>query len=61
MELTIKINSTLGMQTNDGKTGYHIEHDERSGAHINVWSGKKTALPFRRQSTNGIAAKRFKK
>nr|WP_329959636.1 RHS repeat-associated core domain-containing protein [Pseudomonas sp. AF03-9] len=31
----------VGMQTADGKTGYRIEHDERNGAHINVWSGKK--------------------
>ena len=33
----------VGMQTADGKTGYRIEYDERSGAHINVWSGKKPA------------------
>ncbi|RAH01500.1 RHS repeat-associated core domain-containing protein [Pseudomonas sp. Leaf98] len=31
----------VGMQTYDGKTGYRVEHDQRSGAHINVWSGKK--------------------
>ncbi|WP_415640284.1 RHS repeat-associated core domain-containing protein, partial [Pseudomonas gessardii] len=31
----------IGMQTIDGKTGYRVEFDERSGAHINVWSGKK--------------------
>ncbi|WP_395607970.1 RHS repeat-associated core domain-containing protein [Pseudomonas sp. B22129] len=31
----------VGMQTDDGKTGYRVEHDNRSGAHINVWSGKK--------------------
>ncbi|WP_459681290.1 RHS repeat-associated core domain-containing protein, partial [Pseudomonas fluorescens] len=30
----------IGMQTADGKTGYRVEHDERNGAHINVWSGK---------------------
>jgi hypothetical protein len=30
----------IGMQTVDGKTGYRVEHDERNGAHINVWSGK---------------------
>ncbi|MCF5097697.1 type IV secretion protein Rhs, partial [Pseudomonas gessardii] len=29
----------IGMQTIDGKTGYRVEFDERSGAHINVWSG----------------------
>ncbi|MGX5797164.1 RHS repeat-associated core domain-containing protein, partial [Pseudomonas sp. E2-15] len=31
----------VGMQTADGKTGYRVEHDDRSGAHINVWSSKK--------------------
>jgi len=30
----------IGMQTIDGKTGFRIEFDRRSGAHINVWSGK---------------------
>lgn len=30
----------IGMQTTDGKTGFRIEFDKRSGAHINVWSGK---------------------
>ncbi|WP_177330520.1 hypothetical protein [Pseudomonas fildesensis] len=31
----------VGMQTADGKTGYRVEPDDRSDAHINVWSGKK--------------------
>nr|WP_315418614.1 RHS repeat-associated core domain-containing protein [uncultured Pseudomonas sp.] len=31
----------VGMQTADGKTGYRVEHDDKSGAHINVWSAKK--------------------
>ncbi|TWP23462.1 hypothetical protein ETU10_06965 [Apibacter muscae] len=30
----------VGMQTMDGKVGFRIEYDARSGAHINVWSGK---------------------
>jgi len=30
----------IGMQTIDGKTGFRVEYDARSGAHINVWSGK---------------------
>ncbi|MDA8481407.1 Rhs family protein, partial [Citrobacter sp. Awk 4] len=30
----------VGMTTLDGKTGFRIEFDERSGAHINVFSGK---------------------
>jgi RHS repeat-associated protein len=29
-----------GMTTADGKTGFRVEYDERSGAHINVESGK---------------------
>ena len=29
----------VGMTTADGKTGFRIEYDERSGAHINVFSG----------------------
>ncbi|WP_339467196.1 RHS repeat-associated core domain-containing protein, partial [Pseudomonas sp. EL_65y_Pfl1_R83] len=36
-----RIGEPVGMQTIDGKTGYRVEHDERSGAHINVWSAKK--------------------
>ncbi len=28
------------MQTADGKTGFRVEYDERSKAHINVWSSK---------------------
>jgi hypothetical protein len=34
------------MQTADGKAGYRIEYDERSGAHINVWSGKEKGPHF---------------
>lgn len=30
----------VGMTTADGKTGFRIEFDDRSGAHINVFSGK---------------------
>lgn len=30
----------VGMTTMDGKTGFRIEYNERSGAHINVFSGK---------------------
>lgn len=28
------------MQTWDGKTGFRVEFDDRSGAHINVWPAK---------------------
>lgn len=44
----------VGMQTTDGKTGYRIEYDERSGAHINVWSGKN--LPHITSSTQVISS-----
>lgn len=30
----------IGMRASDGKTGFRVEFDGRSGAHINVWSGK---------------------
>lgn len=30
----------IGRQTSDGKIGFRIEYDSRSGAHINLWSGK---------------------
>ncbi len=36
----------IGMQTADGKTGFRIEYDGRSGAHINVWSGKEKGPHF---------------
>jgi RHS repeat-associated protein len=36
----------IGMQTADGKTGFRVEFDERSGAHINVWSGKEKGPHF---------------
>ncbi|WP_127956576.1 RHS repeat-associated core domain-containing protein [Serratia microhaemolytica] len=36
----------VGMTTADGKTGFRIEYDERSGAHINVFSGKEKGEHF---------------
>ena len=30
----------VGMTSADGKTGFRVEYDARSGAHINVFSGK---------------------
>ena len=30
----------IGMTTADGKTGFRVEYDDRSGAHINVFHGK---------------------
>ncbi|WP_223560405.1 DUF6443 domain-containing protein [Chryseobacterium lathyri] len=31
---------SIGMSTAEGKVGFRVEFDARSGAHINVWSGK---------------------
>ncbi|MCE9042995.1 RHS repeat-associated core domain-containing protein, partial [Parabacteroides distasonis] len=30
----------IGMQTVDGKVGFRVEYDVRSGAHFNIWAGK---------------------
>jgi len=40
-----------GMMTSDGKTGFRVEFDERSGAHINVWSGKDKGPHFQFDGT----------
>jgi hypothetical protein len=39
------------MQTNDGKIGFRVEFDERSGAHINVWNGKEKGPHFHFKAT----------
>jgi hypothetical protein len=39
-------NKPIGRQTNDGKVGFRIEYDSRSGAHINVWAGKEKGPHF---------------
>ncbi|WP_241503598.1 T7SS effector LXG polymorphic toxin [Bacillus safensis] len=39
-------NKPIGRQTEDGKIGFRIEHDSRSGAHINVWAGKEKGPHF---------------
>jgi len=36
----------VGRTTCDGKTGFRVEYDERSGAHINVFSGKEKGPHF---------------
>ena len=36
----------IGMQTSDRKTGYRVEHDQNSGAHINVWTHKENGPHF---------------
>ena len=30
----------IGMKTADGKIGFRVEYDTRSGAHLNIWAGK---------------------
>ncbi|MFI5736557.1 polymorphic toxin-type HINT domain-containing protein [Kribbella sp. NPDC051587] len=47
----------IGMQTSDGKTGFRIEFDQRSGAHINVWSGKEKGPHFTFDATESEVTK----
>nr|WP_262417910.1 hypothetical protein [Pantoea dispersa] len=41
----------VGMTTADGKTGFRIEYDERSGAHINVFSDKEKGEDYLFEAT----------
>ncbi|WP_322026159.1 hypothetical protein [Burkholderia sp. BCC1977] len=36
----------IGMKSSDGRVGFRIEYDERSGAHINVFAGKEKGPHF---------------
>jgi RHS repeat-associated protein len=36
----------IGMQTSDRQTGFRVEYDQNSGAHINVWTHKKNGPHF---------------
>ncbi|MFJ9392339.1 polymorphic toxin-type HINT domain-containing protein [Nocardioides sp. NPDC101246] len=36
----------IGRQTANGKIGFRVEFDERSGAHVNVWNGKEKGPHF---------------
>jgi hypothetical protein len=36
----------IGMKTADGRVGFRVEYDARSGAHINVWAGKEKGPHF---------------
>lgn len=47
----------IGMQTADGKTGFRIEFDKRSGAHINVWSGKEKGPHFKFNASESTVTK----
>lgn len=45
------------MQTADGKVGFRVEFDSRSGAHINVWSGKEKGPHFTFEGARKTVAK----
>ncbi|WP_328427491.1 polymorphic toxin-type HINT domain-containing protein [Streptomyces sp. NBC_00443] len=47
----------VGMQTANGKAGFRIEFDERSGAHINVWSGKEKGPHFQFNASEATVTK----
>jgi hypothetical protein len=47
----------VGMQTVNGKVGFRIEFDERSGAHINVWAGKEKGPHFQFDATEKTVTK----
>jgi len=47
----------IGMTTLDGKTGFRIEFDERSDAHINVFSGKEKGEHFLFDATESDVTK----
>ena len=45
------------MTTIDGKTGFRVEYDERSGAHINVFSGKDKGEHFMFDAPESVVTK----
>ncbi|WP_148873221.1 RHS repeat-associated core domain-containing protein, partial [Serratia marcescens] len=47
----------VGMITADGKTGFRIEYDDRSGAHINVFSGKEKGEHYQFDATEKTTTK----
>ncbi|WP_182378675.1 polymorphic toxin-type HINT domain-containing protein [Nocardioides sp. WS12] len=47
----------IGMQTADGKVGFRVEFDERSGAHINVFNGKEKGPHFTFNATSKTVSK----
>lgn len=52
----------IGMQSLDGKIGFRVEYDARSGAHINVWFGKEKGPHFEFEATEEMVnniVKRF--
>ena len=54
----------IGMQTLDEKTGFRVEFDKRSGAHINVWHRKEKGPHYLFESSEATVrkiTKRFEK
>ncbi|NWE23327.1 RHS repeat-associated core domain-containing protein, partial [Pseudomonas sp. P7548] len=51
----------VGMQTFDNKTGYRVEYDARSGAHINVWTHKKNGPHYTFNGTNKMVLQIIKR
>nr|WP_225793043.1 RHS repeat-associated core domain-containing protein [Yersinia pseudotuberculosis] len=47
----------VGMQTGNGKVGFRVEFDERSGAHINTWSGKEKGPHFQFEASEKTVKK----
>jgi hypothetical protein len=47
----------IGMQTANGKVGFRIEFDDRSGAHIAVWAGKEKGPHFQFKATEATVTK----
>ena len=50
----------IGMRTADGSVGFRVEYDERSGAHINVWSGKEKGDHIKFNGTQALVDKLVK-
>ncbi|GAA3375482.1 hypothetical protein GCM10020367_43460 [Streptomyces sannanensis] len=48
---------TRAAVTANGKMGFRIEFDDRSGAHINVWAGKEKGPHFQFNATETTVTK----
>jgi RHS repeat-associated protein len=48
---------SIGMTTENGKTGFRVEHDTRCGGHINVFSGKEEGPHFTFEGTSKTTEK----
>ncbi|WP_284403114.1 RHS repeat-associated core domain-containing protein, partial [Acidovorax sp. SUPP2825] len=47
----------VGMTTENGKTGFRVEHDSRCGGHINVFNGKEEGPHFTFEGSNKTVEK----